>query len=121
MIPKATTRKDHHTTLAAMASGYAAGHAITTFGVPAIGAGIGIAAALAAFLLITFFFKHGDGLSPQASSRLRAAGALLLGIAAGGTSLYKLPMVDISLVLASVLLSVLFFALAHKGAAHEIH
>jgi hypothetical protein len=108
-IPKVTTNQERHATIAAMAAGFALGHAIITFGAPDIGTGIGIAAGLAAFLLITFFFNHGDGLSSQASSQLRAAGALLLGIGAGATSLYKLPMVDMSLVLAGVVLSVLFF------------
>lgn len=115
MIPKATTNQERHATIAAIAAGFALGHAITTFGAPETGAGIGIAAAAAITLFIIFFDKQGEELAYRARLLLRSGGGILFGLAAGATTLYKNYPIDVGLVLLPMTVSLIFFALAYKG------
>jgi hypothetical protein len=114
-ISKATTKLESHAIITGIAGGFAVGHAAATFGGKGIGVGVGLAAAAVSILFFLFFEKHGEGLELPALVNLRGAGGALLGLAAGGISLYKNPMIDGGLVFAALVVSLFFFRLVKRG------
>lgn len=115
-IQKSTKNIEGHAIISGIAGGYAAAHAVATFISPMMGAAIGFSAAAVFIIFWRFFEKNREDLEPAALVNLRGLGGVLVGLIAGGISIYKIPMVDGGLVALALVVSLFFFWLVKKGA-----
>lgn len=113
-IQKATTKLEGYVIISGIGLGYSVGHAVAIVA-PMMGIGIGLSAAAAFFIFWRFFEKNCAGMELPVLINLRGLGGGLLGLMAGGTIKFKMPMVDDGLTVFALVVSLFFFWLIKNG------